>query len=63
LALANVRGRALLPADTPLRPHQKTYAWPAAGIAQALADTRADLLVLVARPRGFLGELFHRGGT
>ena len=30
---------------------------------QALADTRADLLVLVARPRSLWSELFHRSVT
>jgi len=63
LALADVRGSGLLPADTPLQFYQEIHASPAAGIRQALADTHADLLVLVARPRSFLGDMFHRSVT
>jgi nucleotide-binding universal stress UspA family protein len=63
LALADVRASGLLPPTTPLRLYQEIYASPVAGITQALADTRADMLVLIARPRSFLGELFHRSVT
>lgn len=63
LALADVRACHLLPPATPLRLHQEIYSSPVAGIVQALADTQAELLVLIARPRSFLGELFHRSVT
>lgn len=63
LALADVRASDLLPPAAPLRLYQQIYASPVAGIAQALADTRADLLVLIARPRSFLSDLFHRSVT
>ena len=63
LALADVRASGLLPAAIPLELHEATDADPATGILHAVADTQADLLVLMARPRSFLGELFHRSVT
>ncbi|MFD1469494.1 universal stress protein [Hymenobacter caeli] len=63
LALADVRASGLLPAATPLELHEEAAPNPATGVLQAVADTRADLLVLMARPRSFLGELFHRSVT
>lgn len=63
LALADVQASGLLPPDTPIRLYQEIYASPVAGITQALVDTRADMLVLVARPRSFWSELFHRSVT
>ena len=63
LALADVQASGLLPPEAPLRLYQEIYSSPVAGISQALADTQADLLVLIARPRSFLGELFHRSVT
>jgi nucleotide-binding universal stress UspA family protein len=63
LALADVRASGLLPPEAPVRLYQQIYSSPVAGIAQALADTQADLLVLIARPRSFLGALFHRSVT
>ena len=63
LALADVRASDLLPAATPLKLHEAVDAYPAHGVLQAVADTQADLLVLMARPRSFLGELFHRSVT
>ena len=33
------------------------------GLLAAVADTRADLVLLVARQRSYLGELFHRSVT
>ncbi|AIZ64190.1 hypothetical protein PK28_11755 [Hymenobacter sp. DG25B] len=46
---------------TDLRCFQHTHA--AAGILEAAHTTRAGLLVLVARQRSYLGELFHRSVT
>jgi nucleotide-binding universal stress UspA family protein len=63
LAMADVQASGLLPPDAPRRLYQEIYSSPVAGIAQALTDTRADLLVLIARPRSFLGELFHGSVT
>ena len=39
------------------------HAVPAEGILQVAASGDFDLVVLVARPRSFLGELFHRSVT
>jgi nucleotide-binding universal stress UspA family protein len=36
---------------------------PAAGVLRAVAASQADLLVLIARPRSFLGRLFHHSVT
>ena len=63
LALADVRASGLLPAAAPLALHEAANAHPATGVLHALADTQADLLVLMARPRSFLGRLFHRSVT
>jgi nucleotide-binding universal stress UspA family protein len=63
LALADVRASGLLPSTAPLRLYQEIYASPVAGITQALTDTRADMLVLIVRPRSFLGERFHHSVT
>ena len=63
LPLAEVRASGLLPTDAPLWLYQEADVAPAAGILQALADTQADLLVLIARPRSFWGRLFHRSVT
>ncbi len=61
-ALGQVRRSGLLPPAEPLELYEQQLA-PAAGILQAITDTQADLLVLVARPRSFLGGLFHRSVT
>ncbi len=62
-ALADVRASKLLPPGTPLALYEACDQAPAAGVRQAAADTQADMLVLVARPRSFWGELFHRSVT
>lgn len=61
--MADVRASGLLPPDAPLWLYQEVDKTPADGILQALADTQADLLVLIARPRSFLGRLFHHSVT
>ena len=63
LALADVRASGLLPAATPLELYKAADTYPAAGVLQAVADTQADLLVLISRPRSFLSRLFHRSVT
>lgn len=62
-APANVRCSGLVPPGAPLEFYQASHASPAAGIHQSVVDTQADLLVLIARPRSFLGHLFHRSVT
>ncbi|AMR29445.1 hypothetical protein A0257_21670 [Hymenobacter psoromatis] len=62
-ALADVRASKLLPPGTPLELYEVADAAPAPGILQALADTRADMLVLIARPRSIRGKQFHRSVT
>ncbi|AMR25561.1 hypothetical protein A0257_23010 (plasmid) [Hymenobacter psoromatis] len=62
-ALADVRASKLLPPATPVELYEVADVAPAAGILQALADTQADMLVLIARPRSFFGALFHRSVT
>ncbi|QNH63001.1 universal stress protein [Hymenobacter sediminicola] len=62
-ALTNVRHSKLLPAATPLELYQERELLPAAGVLQALEDTQADLLILIARPRSFMGRLFHHSVT
>ena len=63
LALSHVRASGLLPATVPLELYESPLTEPATGVLETLADTRADLLVLIARPRSFLGQLFHRSVT
>ncbi|TGE23887.1 universal stress protein [Hymenobacter aquaticus] len=61
-ALANVHLSRLLP-DQPLELYEESGVTPAAGILQAVVDTQAEVLVLIARPRSFLGRLFHQSVT
>lgn len=63
MAMADVRASGLLPLNAPLWLYQERHDQPAAGVLQALADTHADMVVLLARPRTFLGGLFHRSVT
>jgi nucleotide-binding universal stress UspA family protein len=52
-----------VPAATPLELYKAAETTPAPGVLQAVADTQADLLVLIARPRSFWSGLFHRSVT
>jgi nucleotide-binding universal stress UspA family protein len=63
LVLGEVRGSGLLPHAATLELYEEANVHPGAGVLQAIADTQADLLVLIARPRSFLGELFHSSVT
>ncbi|MGY3090899.1 nucleotide-binding universal stress UspA family protein [Hymenobacter sp. UYAg731] len=63
LAVADVRASGLVPAANPLELYQAADTPAAPGVLQAVADTQADLLVLIARPRSFWSELFHRSVT
>ena len=63
LALADVRASGVVPSDAALWLYQGPDATAADGIMQALADTQADLVVLIARPRSFLGRRFHYSVT
>jgi nucleotide-binding universal stress UspA family protein len=53
----------LLPTAAPLKFCNDASDNPATGVLRAVAEAQADLLVLVARPRSFLGSLFHRSVT
>ena len=61
--LSAVRARGVVPPDAPLRLYQELAATAADGILQAQADNQADLVVLIARPRSFLGRRFHHSVT
>ena len=50
LALTDVRASGVVPPEAPLQLYQEPDATAADGIMQALADTQADLVVLIARP-------------
>ncbi len=63
LALTHLRASGLLPATVPLELYEAPCVEPATGVLETLDATRADLLVLIARPRSFLGQLFHRSVT
>ena len=63
MALADVRAGGMLPMAAPLELYEHRHFSSITGIIQALEDTHADLLVLIARPRSFLGHLFHRSVT
>lgn len=63
LALADVRASGLVPAATPLEHYNAAHMPSAPGVLQAVAETQADLLVLIARPRSFWSDLFHRSVT
>lgn len=63
LALAEMRASMLLPEGAPLQLYQVVQPSAAAGILRACEDTYADLVVLMARPRSFLKQLFHRSVT
>ena len=62
-ALSHLRLSGLLPAAQPLELYEEAHVRPAAGVLQAIADTQADLLVLITRPRSFLGRIFHESVT
>ena len=63
MALAEVRASGLLPPAATLDLYEHRHFSAVTGIIQALEDTHADLLVLIARPRSFLGRLFHSSVT
>ena len=46
-----------------LRTQSLVHATPAGGILQAVAGDGFDWVVVIARPRSFLGQLFHRSVT
>ena len=63
MALADVRAGGMLPPAAPLEFYEHRHFSAVTGIIEALEDTHADLLVLIARPRSFLGRLFHGSVT
>ena len=63
LLRAELCASMLLPMGAPIAFYPMERQPPADGILQASFDTMADLVVLIARPRSFLGRLFHRSVT
>ena len=63
LALDDVRANGVVPPGASLRLHQVPSTTAADGILQAITDTQADLVLLIARPRSFLGRRFHHSVT
>ena len=63
LALGEVRASGVIPPTASLQLHQVSELTAVEGILQAVADTQADLVVLIARPRSFLGRRFHHSVT
>ena len=63
MAQAVLRASGLLPPGTPLELYEECGVSPGAGVLQAIDDTQADLLVLLARPRTFLERRFRRSVT
>ncbi|MDB5271424.1 MAG: hypothetical protein JWP58_4464 [Hymenobacter sp.] len=50
-------------ADAPLHLHERYHARVASGVLTEAAQLEADMLVVVARHRSFMGNLFHRSVT
>ena len=63
MAQADLRASGLLPAGTALELYEECHVSAGAGVLQAIDDTQADLLVLLARPRTFLERRFRRSVT
>lgn len=63
IALNNVKTSGLLPPGTVLELYEECHVSPGVGVLQAIDDTGADLLVLLARPRSFLEHRFHHSVT
>lgn len=63
MAQADLRASGLLPPGTPLKLYEECHVSAGAGVLQAIDDTQADLLVLLARPRTFLERRFRRSVT
>ncbi|WP_400191033.1 universal stress protein [Hymenobacter sp. B81] len=61
--LRAVQGSGLLRPDTELSFQQPLAQTPETGLLQAATVHQADLLVLLARRRSYLGQLFHRSVT
>ncbi|UYZ60850.1 universal stress protein [Hymenobacter latericus] len=62
-AFANAQHAGLTAGFASAQPNGFSGASPAAGIADAAAMLQPDLLLLVARRRSFLGQLFHESVT
>ena len=63
MAQADLRASGLLPPGTALELYEECHVSAGAGVLQAIDDTQADLLVLLARPRTFLERRFRRSVT
>ncbi|RTQ44880.1 universal stress protein [Hymenobacter gummosus] len=62
-AFDNARQAGLLAGFGPAEAQGYAHPEPAAGLAAAARQLQPDLLVLVARRRSFLGQLFHQSVT
>lgn len=62
-ALRAVRASGLLDGLTSPELRGYDHSDLAEGLLAAVADTQADMVIMLARPRSFLGELFHRSVT
>lgn len=62
-ALRVVRMSGVLPVGVTGQRYPVRHSSAADGVLQAADDIRADLLLLIARPRSFFGGLFHRSVT
>ena len=63
MAQADLLASGLLPPGTAVGLYEESHVSPGAGVLQAIDDTQADLLVLLARPRSFLERRFRRSVT
>ncbi|MDQ2770905.1 MAG: universal stress protein [Bacteroidota bacterium] len=63
MAQADLAASGLLPPGTALELYEECHVSAGAGVLQAIDDTQADLLVLLARPRTFLERRFRRSVT
>lgn len=63
LARDAVQKSGLTPENAPLKTHGVRHLRISGGILQGVTETHADLLLVVARRRSFLGQLFNRSVT
>ena len=62
-ALRQIKASGLAAVARHVTPEAIDSGYPVAGLRQAIATTRPELVVLIARPRSFLSAMFHRSVT
>ncbi|QNP51812.1 universal stress protein [Hymenobacter qilianensis] len=62
-SLRQVKASGLADAASHVTLEAIRHAYPVEGLFKAITLTKADLLILVARRRSFLGTMFHRSVT